>query len=342
MKITLIMPLYNVENYLERAFRSIEEQSIGMENLHILMVDDCSTDGTYAMADSIAKKHKNIELFQTLKNSGSAGVPRNLALSKVVTPYLMFLDPDDWLTKDACKILYQKAEEYHCKLVKGSCIINGKKFEAAKRDTLLQKMEEMVTIPMQDIGAQLYSTEVVKQHQVSFSEGMTYEDNEFYYRFLMNIDQMLCIKDLVHYYNTRDRGIAEGLAPGSVTRQRDFHSLYSLVRAYEKIRDILEEKNPFLVDLIKEELYQDLLWKISITGELNKVEEQRIGAKIAWLRDRVERRDTKDEILFQLLKKEEINLVGLFFRYVTQEVSLKKILIRKLFRSGQGRRSNDL
>ena len=104
-KLTIITPVYNAEGLLGRALASLQSQTLGFENLRWVLVDDQSTDGSFSLIQGWARQYPNITVLQTAENSGSAAAPRNLALGRVDTPYVMFLDNDDAFAPDACRAL---------------------------------------------------------------------------------------------------------------------------------------------------------------------------------------------------------------------------------------------
>lgn len=104
--ISIIIPVFNVENYLNDAFDSILNQTFGFDNLEIIFVDDASTDNSPQIIKEYSDKYENVISIFLDKNSGYAGLPRNIGLHYATAPYLMFLDPDDVFMDDACETLY--------------------------------------------------------------------------------------------------------------------------------------------------------------------------------------------------------------------------------------------
>ena len=119
-KISIIVPVYNGEKYLPITLDSIREQTIGIENLEIIIADDCSTDRTPEIIEEFKERingqtHKEtVKSIRLNENMGGAYGPRNLALDYANGEYLMFLDSDDTYPKDACETLYNKINEYDC------------------------------------------------------------------------------------------------------------------------------------------------------------------------------------------------------------------------------------
>ena len=123
--ISVIIPVYNVSDYIQRAFDSILNQTIGFENLEVIFVDDASTDGSDQIIKDYADKYDNVNGFFLENNSGSAGKPRNVGISNATSDYIMFLDPDDIFMDNACEILFDEITGENCDIVSGVHTIDG-------------------------------------------------------------------------------------------------------------------------------------------------------------------------------------------------------------------------
>lgn len=123
--ISVIISVYNVENYINRAFDSLLNQSIGFENLEVIFIDDASTDNSAKIIGDYSKKYDNVKSIFLDKNSGSAGKPRNIGISASSKEFIMFLDPDDIWYEDACEILYDEITKEQCDIVSGVHTADG-------------------------------------------------------------------------------------------------------------------------------------------------------------------------------------------------------------------------
>ena len=92
MKFSIIVPVYNVEKYLEECVSSILKQDF--TDYEVILVDDGSTDSSGIMCDEIAKTHRNFKVVHQ-QNSG-VSVARNIGLSTALGEYIIFLDSDDF------------------------------------------------------------------------------------------------------------------------------------------------------------------------------------------------------------------------------------------------------
>lgn len=104
-KVSVIIANYNNEPYLTRMLDSLVHQTIGIENLQIMFIDDCSTDQSLSIVKPYLEQYPNIEIYQLKQNTGGAHGPRNVGISHARGQYSVFLDADDWYELDALKYL---------------------------------------------------------------------------------------------------------------------------------------------------------------------------------------------------------------------------------------------
>lgn len=105
---SIIIPAYNCKNYVLAAIQSVEKQTF--QDWELLVVDDCSTDGTYEVVEDYIKEISNIKLFRTDSNTGSPSTPRNIGINRARGNYIGFLDADDMY-------LPQKLERHYKQIV---------------------------------------------------------------------------------------------------------------------------------------------------------------------------------------------------------------------------------
>ena len=117
-KISVIIPIFNVEKYLRRALNSILNQTMDLNDIEVIMVDDCSTDNSKNIIKKYTNKYENFNALYHDTNSGGAAEPRNTGMKIASGKYIMFLDPDDEYAPDMCKTLYDKIEETNVDMVK--------------------------------------------------------------------------------------------------------------------------------------------------------------------------------------------------------------------------------
>ena len=110
-KISVIIPLYNAETFVKSAIDSIINQTIGFENIELILVDDNSNDSTKEIMQNYSKKYSNIKCFFPKGNSGTPSRGRNIGIDKASSEYIMFMDQDDRYVNNVCEVLYKLIEK---------------------------------------------------------------------------------------------------------------------------------------------------------------------------------------------------------------------------------------
>lgn len=118
-KISVIIPVYNAQNYLERCLNSVCNQTL--RDIEIICVNDCSTDESAKILQDYAKNYPNLRAINLEKNQGES-VARNTGLSVARGEYLAFVDNDDEVDRDFYEKLYEKAQETDADISKGQAI----------------------------------------------------------------------------------------------------------------------------------------------------------------------------------------------------------------------------
>ncbi|MBQ7198715.1 MAG: glycosyltransferase [Selenomonadaceae bacterium] len=115
-KISVIIPMYNVENYVGECLDSLLCQTF--QDFEVIVVDDCSTDDSKGVVKGYRPKFKGrLRLVESEKNSGGCAVPRNIGMNYASGKYLFFLDSDDLIIKTAFEQLYSVAENFDADVV---------------------------------------------------------------------------------------------------------------------------------------------------------------------------------------------------------------------------------
>ena len=107
IKVSVIVPVYNMERHLRRCLDSLLAQSL--DDIEIICVDDGSTDSSREILSEYAQKDERFEFIA--QENRSAGAARNTGMKKASGEYLIFLDSDDFFDKDLLKKTYEKAKQ---------------------------------------------------------------------------------------------------------------------------------------------------------------------------------------------------------------------------------------
>ena len=115
-KVSVIMPVYNAKDYIERCLDSVCNQTL--DNIEIICVNDASTDNSIEILKEYAKKYSNLKVIDCAENGGESKA-RNIGLENATGEYLAFVDNDDTIDLDFYEKLYAKAKETNADIVKG-------------------------------------------------------------------------------------------------------------------------------------------------------------------------------------------------------------------------------
>ena len=180
--VSVIIPIYNVEKYLKKCLESVANQTL--QDIEIICVNDGSTDGSFDILKNFSQKDPRFVIIN--KQNEGVSVARNVGLKKVTSPYLMFLDADDYLTPNACEALYNKIKTTK------SDIVNFKGYEISDEciketyyNPSLEKFEK--SNDLNDLlpvltycWNKIYKTTFLKNSKVAFPKGIkTAEDGVF-------------------------------------------------------------------------------------------------------------------------------------------------------------------
>ena len=137
--LSIIVPIYNVEQYLERCIESIINQTY--KNLEIILVDDGSKDNSGTIADTYASKDNRIKVIH--KENGGLSDARNHGLDQSKGKYIMFIDSDDFIDSSMCEILFETAEKYFSDIVSCNYYIYRNKNHISVHPMSIQEDEKV-------------------------------------------------------------------------------------------------------------------------------------------------------------------------------------------------------
>ncbi|MEW9502878.1 bifunctional glycosyltransferase/CDP-glycerol:glycerophosphate glycerophosphotransferase [Jeotgalibacillus marinus] len=210
MDISVIIPTYNVERFIEEALFSIVDQTF-KGKVEIIIIDDCSTDNTLEIIEDFKKNHRDfpIQIFEQEKNMRQ-GTARNRGLRIAKGKYVFFVDGDDFLDLNTLETMFHKAEGMSCDFVvcdwayyyedRGLVYVNNDKFLFTD---LLQeeKCESLLAATTYFSVNKLYNREFLLQNEIKYGEGYIYEDFEFYVEVAQKANKVGIVQN--PYYRVR-------------------------------------------------------------------------------------------------------------------------------------------
>ena len=219
--ISVIVPVYNTERYLDQCIGSIIDQSY--QNLEIILIDDGSTDGSSEKCDCYAQKEPRIRVIH--KKNGGQSSARNVGLDICKGEYISFVDSDDWIASDMYATLLGQLEKYNASLA-----ICGRydAFEGSEEKTVGKVLgnnglfDSYDILPKMTMGQasdfsvcdKLYRRDLWKN--VRFPNGEIYEDFAVMYKILITAQKVvLCDTPFYVYFHRKNSTVTSGFREAS-------------------------------------------------------------------------------------------------------------------------------
>lgn len=206
--ISIIVPIYNMENFLAKSLDSILNQTY--EEFELLLIDDGSTDSSSSICDSYANNDERIKVVHQ-SNKGISGA-RNTGLKIAKGKYIMFIDPDDFISYDMIEKLYlniniNKADISVCNYM---CIYNDFKNKSLIPEGIYSNHDAIELLLKDDnmpsyLWNKLYRN--VVWNNIYFPEGKRYEDTYVMHKVFMNANRISVIADALYMYVRHEASI---------------------------------------------------------------------------------------------------------------------------------------
>lgn len=231
IRLSIIVPVYNVEEYLPKCLNSLLDQDLPPDEYEILIIDDESPDGSRAIAEGFEENHKNIRVISQ-ENLGLGGA-RNTGINQARGHYLMFVDSDDYIEPNILRELVNIAENRNLDILRFGHIeekegepLNVNQIQKDLKITQTYTGEEFIESRMKAAcyaWVLLISADLFREHELYFMHHRYYEDTEWFPRVLLKVKRVADCNRLVYHYVQRK---------GSITKAVDV----------EKQRKIVEDK----------------------------------------------------------------------------------------------------
>ncbi len=271
--ISIIVPVYNVEEYLPRCLDSIINQSY--KNLEIILINDESTDNSLSICKEFKKKDKRIKLI-SIKHGGLSKA-RNTGLDVAKGEYIGFVDSDDFIEEDMYKSLYEAivksgAQISVCTFYRYHPDVLEYDFLESRDEIVFDKEEAIENVLIDKtlrnyVWTKLYSAYIFDD--LRFPEGKNFEDIFISIKILEKIDKLIYINKFLYYYVIR-----EGSIDSSKKVENIKDAIEETYRRYKYIKENYEKYKEYNIAAMIVRLvycYLDLNQDISLLNEYNYI-----------------------------------------------------------------------
>ncbi len=233
IKVSVIVPVYNVEAYLEKCLISLVEQTL--QEIEIIVVNDGSKDQSGAIIARYAGMYPQIRAYE--KENGGLSDARNYGLHYATGEYVGFIDSDDYVDLTMYETMYEKAIAEHADIVECNLHHTYENYEDTEIGAIITDRHELIMDGRSVVWNKLYRKEWLQSTGILFSRGIIYEDVDFYVRLIPYVKKYIYVEHaFVHY----------------VQRESSINNMYSA-----KTRDIFKVLTNILEFYHKNQLYEE-------------------------------------------------------------------------------------
>lgn len=215
MKLSIIIPVYNVERYLRQCLESCLNQDVPKSQYEVIIVNDGSPDNSQAIIDEYSSKYDNVRVLK--KKNGGLSSARNAGLNIASGDYIWFVDSDDWIA-DVVSILCDKVKRQNISdaLCFDSYIVddNGKFKSCVKRKLIPDVVNDGLSIfdsmvfPYSAVQFYIWKKSFLVKNELLFKEGALYDDWQFILRAFSLMNGCIYLGLPAYYYRVRQNTIS--------------------------------------------------------------------------------------------------------------------------------------
>lgn len=284
IKISIIVPVYNSEQYIGECLDSLVSQTLS--DIEIICVDDASKDESCAVLERYAQEYENFRIIKHNRNMGLSEA-RNSGLDDAQGKYIMFVDSDDYLkNKEACKILYVLAEKDNTDIIyyayekleddgRISVVLNSENTKLQRGVDLFCASTEEKRNRIES-WSQFYNRCFLQKNGIRFQSNLIHEDDLFYFYTAMLAQRVVEINDVLYVYRQRNGSIMK--SPLNETYVKSYFLICCRIFEYWKSHTFSERENKAIGDYLFRNIvrfqhakkvveYNDNCWKIEYPEE---------------------------------------------------------------------------
>lgn len=286
--VSIIVPVYNSEKYLDRCLQSVKNQSY--KNIEIILIDDGSTDNSGKICEKYAVKDKRVRVIHT-KNNGPAAA-RNKGIENSKGEFIFFFDADDFIENNAIDLLIENYNQHKADIIIGDFNKINDNNSNSGHDRVFLKSQLLAKKDIIDYTrwylkkpnkfplfahswGRLFKSSIIKNNNIYFNANLrTFEDVAFNFDYLNYTDEIFFLKEVVYNHLIYDDYISATMAIGDNPQR-----LFGYKQALIKIKDFLENCNSRAN--VKKEIGQadvcfTIIQLVRVCGQINSSNKKKI------------------------------------------------------------------
>lgn len=254
-KVSIVIPIYNVEPYLRQCLDSIVNQTL--QDLQIICVNDGSTDGSRAILQEYADQDARIEIID--KPNGGLSSARNAAYPHIKGKYTQFVDSDDWIELDACRKVFLRAEQSQVDSVGFNHYMyhdatkkhweEESKYTATCYETIEQKID-LLRAGCVSSCTKLWRSDFLFQNNIVFPVGLIHEDNAFFWHAVVKSRKISVLPEYLYYYRQRAGSIMQRYGKERLDMIHVTDYVYNMLQSAESFHHYENEFRKFKLNVL--------------------------------------------------------------------------------------------
>jgi heptose III glucuronosyltransferase len=235
LKLSIIIPFYNVEKYITQCLESIYSQDIPESEYEVICVNDCSPDNSREIVLEYQKNHPNLILLEHDKNK-MLGAARNTGLLVARGKYIWFIDSDDYIKENILGKLLKIAEENDLEILHFNSLQFTDEGEFSNNEVFFPSDTDVITgidflnSPLvsywkKSVTAwtKIYSTDFLRKNDLFFPESVFFEDNVHTLKALLLASRFQYVSDCIYYWRINPESIMNSHLEGGIKRADSVH-----------------------------------------------------------------------------------------------------------------------
>ncbi len=239
-KISIIIPVYNAQTYLEKCLDSLFSQS--ERHIEIIAVDDGSQDSSPQILQRLAQQHQQLKILS--QPNGGPGAARQLGLQHAQGAYIMFCDADDTYTPNMCAKMLQKIEEYNADWGVCDAQVEGVQSRNRTKELTHSRHDKYTPQNLPSLGMGLwcyiFRKSIINKFSIGFPPFFYGEDAAFINKYLCASSSYFILAEKLYVYNANDASLM-----GTVSQSQGIKRLTSSIGAQFDLYDFLQHHNLF-------------------------------------------------------------------------------------------------
>ena len=233
-KVSVIVPVYNVEKYVEKCIKSLVDQTL--QEIEIIAVDDGSKDDSKNIIDKYIKKYPD-KVKYLYKENGGLSSARNFGIPYANGEYIAFLDSDDYVEPTMYEEMYNLAKKEDADMVECDFIWEYPNKQKYDYGVVYNGKKEAIEKARVVAWNKLIKREIIESEKIEFPFGLRYEDVEFFYKLVPSLNKISFMKKYFIHYVQRENSIANT----QNTKTKDIFKVLNNVIEFYKNKGYYEE-----------------------------------------------------------------------------------------------------